>query len=134
MTEPDIYGRVFDSKAFSVDVIAGVRVWRVDNGLDLGAGRLPALSVDATKVWADPLLGARFRTNFKKDLFVTLKGDAGIGQNVTWQVYAFGGKEFKQKYLVMLGYRRLQMHNDEGGFVFDAALSGPLLGFGIRFK
>jgi hypothetical protein len=134
MTEPDVYGRVFDSKAFTVDGIAGVRVWRVDNGLDFGAGRLPALSVDSTKVWADPLLGARFRANFKRELFVTLKGDAGIGPNRTWQVYAFGGKEFKQKYSVMAGYRRLQLYNAEGGFVFDAALSGGLLGFGIRFK
>jgi hypothetical protein len=131
---PEFYGRVFDNKLFSVDALAGVRVWRLDNGLDFGAGRLPAFSVDSTSAWADPLLGARFRANLSKELFLTLLGDAGVGSNRTWQIYAGGGKEFKEKYSVLLGYRHLHAYNKDGVFLFDTSMNGLLLGFGIRFK
>lgn len=131
---PEFYGRVFDNKLFSVDAIAGVRVWRLDNALDFGAGRLPALTVDNTSVWADPLLGARFRANLSKEFFLTLIGDAGVGSNRTWQLYAGGGKEFKEKYSVLLGYRHLLANNNDGQFLIDTSMNGILLGFGIRFN
>jgi hypothetical protein len=132
--EPDVYGRVVDTKAFSVDAFAGVRVWRLDNGLDLSAGRLPALSLDSTNVWADPLLGGRFRVNLKRGLFGEFKGDAGIGPNETWEILAGGGKEIKQKYNLLLAYRHLNAYQRDSGFLFDGSMSGVIIGFGIRFK
>jgi hypothetical protein len=67
-------------------------------------------------------------------LFLTLLGDAGVGSNRTWQIYAGGGKEFKEKYSVLLGYRHLQSYNKDRVFLFDTSMNGLLLGFGIRFK
>jgi hypothetical protein len=132
--EPEFYARVFDNRLFSADVLAGVRVWRLDNALDFAAARLPALTVDNTSVWADPLLGARLRANLSKGLFLVLKGEAGVGSNRTWQLTAGGGKEFKEKYSVLLGYRHLHAYNNDGRFLFDTSMNGLLLGFGIRFK
>ena len=95
------------------------------------------VSLSDSQDWVDPLLGARFRVNFNKGWSATLKGDAGgfgAGSQVTWQIYTGVGKEFKQKYSLILAYRRLDVDYRSGGFRFDTAMSGAMLGFGIRFK
>ena len=82
-------------------------------------------------------MGARFRVNLKNGWFAMLKGDAGgfgVGSQVTWQVYTGGGKEFKQRYSLFLGYRHLSVDYRDGGFIYDTNTNGMLLGFGIRFK
>jgi hypothetical protein len=132
--DPEVYGRLVDNGRYSIDGLAGVRVWRLENSLNLRAGLLPALSLDDTQSWADPLLGGRFRVNLPRNFFVSLKGDAGIGSNETWQIYTGGGKEFKQKYDVILAYRRLDIHYRSSGFLFDTSMSGLLLGMAIRFR
>jgi hypothetical protein len=134
IVDPEVYGRLVENKKYSVDALAGVRVWRLDNGLDLRAGLLPALSLDQTASWADPVLGGRFRVNLPKTLFASFKGDAGVGPNETWQIYTGGGKEFKQKYDLILAYRRLDVHYRSGGFLYDTSMSGLLLGMTIRFR
>jgi hypothetical protein len=132
--DPEFYGRVVDNPKYSIDALAGVRVWRLDNGIDLRAGLLPALSLDDTQSWADPLLGARFRTNLPKGFFATLKGDAGVGGNETWQIYTGGGKTFRQKYALILAYRRLDIHYRTSGFLYDTSMNGLLLGMTIRLR
>lgn len=132
--DPEIYGRLVDTRKLSVDAFAGVRVWRLDSGLDLRAGLLPALSLDATQRWADPLLGARFRVNLRKSIFVSLIGDAGVGPNQSWQIYTGAGKEFKQKYSLILAYRRLDVHYRTTSFLYDTSMNGILLGFAVRFR
>jgi opacity protein-like surface antigen len=134
IVDPEFYGRVIETNKYSVDAFAGVRVWRLDNGLDLRAGLLPALSLDQTESWADPVLGGRFRANLPKNFFATFKGDAGIGPNETWQIYSGGGKEFRKKYDLILAYRRLDVHYRSGGFLFDTSMSGLLLGMTVRFR
>jgi hypothetical protein len=134
IVDPEFYGRVLENERYSVDAFAGVRVWRLDNGLDLRAGLLPALSLDQTESWADPVLGGRFRVNLPKNFFATFKGDAGIGPNETWQIYTGGGKEFRKKYDLILAYRRLDVHYRSGGFLIDTSMSGILLGMTIRFR
>jgi hypothetical protein len=84
-----------------------------------------------------PLFGARFRVNLAKGWYANLIGDAGgfgAGSQLTWQVFTGLGKEFKQRYSVLLGYRYLDVDYKNGGFLFDTHMSGLLAGFGIRFK
>jgi hypothetical protein len=93
--------------------------------------------VGQTQSWVDPVLGARFRVNFGKGWYASLKGDAGgfgVGSQLTWQVYSGIGKEFKRKYSVLLGYRYLYVDYKNGGFLFDTHMDGLLLGFAIHFK
>ena len=66
-----------------------------------------------------------------------LKGDGGgfgAGSEKTWQIYTGAGKEFRQKYSVFLGYRRLSVDYRDSTFIFDTNMNGALLGFAIRFK
>ena len=135
--DPEIYGRVFQSPKGSVDAIGGIRYWHLRSNLDLRPGLLPAFHASDSRDWVDPVLGARFRVNLKKGLFLMLKGDGGgfgAGSQVTWQVYGGAGKEIKQRYSLFLGYRRLSVDYRDGGFIYDTNMNGILLGFSIKFK
>jgi hypothetical protein len=90
-----------------------------------------------TQKWVDPVLGARFRLNANKGIFFNLKGDAGgfgVGSQLTYQIYAGMGKEFKERYSVLLGYRYLFVDYTSGGFVYDVHMNGLLTGFNIHFN
>jgi len=135
--DPEVYGRVIETPKFVADAFGGFRYWHLQSTLDLRAGILPAFSASASKDWVDPVMGARFRVNLKKGLFVMLKGDAGgfgAGSQDTWQVYGGVGKEFKKRFSSFIGYRRLSLNYRDGGFIYDANMNGTLLGLAIRFK
>jgi len=73
----------------------------------------------------------------KKGWFATLKGDVGgfgAGSELSWQIYSGVGKEFKQKYSLLLAYRRLDVDYRNSGFVFDTKMNGVMLGFAVRLK
>ena len=75
--------------------------------------------------------------NLKRGFFATLKGDAGgfgVGSQLSWQVYTGLGREFKKRYSLFLGYRRLDIDYRSGGVIFDTKMNGALLGFGLRLK
>lgn len=135
--DPEIYGRVVDNPKGSVDALVGIRYWHLRSNLDLRPGFLPAFHASDSRDWVDPVMGARFRLNLKRGWFVMLKGDGGgfgAGSQVTWQIYTGGGKEFRQRYSMFLGYRRLSVDYRDGGFIYDTNTNGVLLGFAIRFK
>jgi len=135
--DPEIYGRVFESRKGFVDALGGIRYWHLRTNLDLRAGLLPAFHASDSRDWVDPVMGARFRANLGKGLFVMLKGDAGgfgAGSQVTWQVYTGVGKEFRRRYAVFVGYRRLSVDYRDGGFIYDTNMNGMLLGGSIRLK
>jgi hypothetical protein len=135
--DPEVYARAIDTPKFSADGFAGIRYWHLRSNLDLRAGLLPALHASDSRDWVDPVLGARFRLNLNKGLFVMLKGDGGgfgAGSQETWQIYTGVGKEFKQKFSTFLGYRRLSVNYRDVGFIYDTKMNGLLLGFAIRFK
>jgi hypothetical protein len=127
-----------DSDRGSIDAIGGGRFWHLNNSLNLfPANTATTVTVGQTQDWVDPVLGARFRYNANKGIFFNLKGDAGgfgVGSQLTYQIYAGVGKEFKQKYAVLLGYRYLFVDYKNSGFLYDVHMSGLLTGFKIRFK
>jgi hypothetical protein len=135
--DPEAYFRVLDGDVLSVDALAGFRYWHLNNNMQLFPAALPGATIGQTQDWVDPLLGARFRLNMRKGLFATLKGDAGgfgVGSQVTYQIYAGVGKEFKRKFSTIIGYRYLDVDYRNGGFVDDTHMSGPVIGFNLHFQ
>jgi hypothetical protein len=135
--DPEAYFRVLDGDVLSVDALAGFRYWHLNNNLQLLPAALPGVTVGQTQDWVDPLLGARFRLNMRKGFFATLKGDAGgfgVGSQVTYQIYAGVGKEFKRKFSTIVGYRYLDVDYQNGGFVDDTHMSGPIIGLNLHFQ
>jgi hypothetical protein len=135
--DPELYVRLLDKDKGSVDIVAGGRVWHLNNSIDLLSATQPATSVGQTQLWVDPVLGARFRLNLGKGWFVNMKGDAGgfgVGSKATYQIYSGFGKEFRKRYSLLLGYRYLDVDYQSGGFTYDVHMNGVMTGFNIRFK
>jgi len=49
-----------------------------------------------------------------------------VGSQVTWQIYGGIGKELKKKYSMVVGYRYLDVDYQNGGFLYDTLMSGPI--------
>jgi hypothetical protein len=135
--DPEIYGRVVDTERFSVDALAGTRIWHLNNAINLYKGGSATVTAGQTQDWVDPVLGGRFRLNCNKGWYATLKGDAGgfgIGSQVTYQTIATIGKEFKKKYSLQAGYRYFAVDYKNAGFLYNVHMNGPILGFNLRYK
>ena len=137
IVDPELYLRLIDNGKGSIDAIGGGRFWDLNNSLNLYPPNGSTVTAGQTQQWVDPVLGARFRLNANKGIFFNLKGDAGgfgVGSQLTYQIYAGMGKEFKQRYSVLLGYRYLYVDYTSGGFVYDVHMNGLLTGFNIHFN
>ena len=60
-------------------------------------------------------------------------GGFGIGSHLTWDTFGALGYQFNNSISTVAGYRHLEMDYERKGIVFDAALSGPVIGMTIRF-
>ena len=135
--DPEIYGRVVDTERFSVDALAGTRIWHLNNGVDLYQGSTATVTAGQTQEWLDAVVGGRFRVNFDKGWNATVKGDWGgfeTGSQQTYQLYSGIAKEFKKKYSLGAGWRYLQVDYKNGGFLYDTHMNGPIVGFSVRCK
>jgi opacity protein-like surface antigen len=120
----------------STDVYAGVRVWHGKNELDLQAGISPVLSVDSSKTWVDPILGAKLRYDFTRHWYATVMGDAGgfgAGADLEWNAFGGVGYQFTETFSATIGYRYLHVDYSKDDFKIDANIQGFLLGFGFHF-
>src|SRR5262249_34690781 len=104
--------------------------------LKFSHGTVPDQKFDQTKVWADPIIGARLRGRIWEKWFAVVFGDVGgfgLASHLTWQ--AFGGVvyEFSDRRVRKVGCRARRADYEEGGFKFDVVQHGPIIGLGIRF-
>jgi hypothetical protein len=132
--------RAVSTPTGTLDVMAGARIWSVDNdiGVALGAGgpALAAFSGSDGSTWVDPMVGARGRIDLDASWYLTgwgMVGGFGAGSEVTWDVLGGVGYEWNEKWSVVLGYRALGVDYDNGGFVYDIVQHGPILGAVMRF-
>jgi len=128
--------RVVDEERLAVDLFAGARVWYIDTELDLNPGILAGRTVDDDEAWADPVIGARGSLQVLGPLFLSAGfdlGGFGIVSDITGQ--ALGTLDWHPADWLALraGYRHLVVDYDHGGFVWDVALSGPIIGAALRF-
>ena len=128
--------RVLERERGLLDLRAGVRVWSVSTELALDAGLLPARKVDETETWVDPVVGFQGRLNLGNRFYITTManiGGFGVGSDLTWDALAGLGYQVNDWFAPFVGYRHLSVDYDKDDFLFDAEISGPLIGGIIRF-
>jgi hypothetical protein len=131
--DPEAYFRFVRHPRGSVDALAGFGYWHSGNTLTITP---PAVKFQKSKDWVEPILGARFRLNLSRGLFATFKGDAGgfgAGSQISYQIFAGGGVELKNKYALLAGYRRIYVDLGSNGLLHNYTMDGLALGFGIKF-
>jgi hypothetical protein len=134
--DPEVGYRVADNPAKGrfVDVLGGIRYWHLSTDLNFAAGLLPARSATASRDWVDAVLGVRGRMHLSPRLFLTGKADlGGGGSKFTFQLLGGVGFQISKRFVLIGGYRDLDVNYDRRDFLFDTALHGPIFGFGIKF-
>jgi hypothetical protein len=136
MLGPEVGYRFVEQPRLNVDAFTGFRYWHLGSSLKLEPNPL-GQKFSTSQNWVDPLLGARLQTPLSPKLRFTLLGDVGgfgAGSELEWQVATFLGYQLNQRFTLQAGYRYLDVNYRSGGFKYDVAMSGMLLGATIRFK
>lgn len=134
---PGITYRIFDYRAFFIELFAGARVWNVSTDLKLTTVRLGDFKRSFDETWVDPLIGIQGRINVENSNFYVSGwakvGGFGVGSRMTWEVFGGIGYEIKQWVSVFVGYRHLEVNRRNNDFVFDLSFTGPVIGAVFRF-
>jgi len=132
--------RVVAKPTATVDLMAGARIWSVDNdiGVSLALDGPPIRSLSGSdgSTWVDPMLGIRGRVDINPSWYLTgwgMIGGFGAGSDLTWDVLASVGYQWNQSFSLVAGYRALGVDYDNDGFIYDVVQHGPILGAVIRF-
>lgn len=135
--DPEVGYRMITSKRGFLDTLGGVRIWSVETNLNVTTGVRPGFDVSQRKTWGAPVVGLRGNYNVTRKFFLAGKfdiGGAGIGADLTTQLYGAAGFKLTKKFALIGGYRWLQVrYDDSKGFLFDTRMSGLMLGGRITF-
>ncbi len=133
----DLLYRVYESDAVRVDAGAGLRFWHLDNRLSIGGGALPqGITYSQSQAWIDPVAVARLSTRLGDAWSATLIGDLGgfnVGSRFTWQAIGTVNYHWTEKVALRLGYRVLSVDYENGAFLYDVRMQGPVAGLTYRF-
>ena len=127
---------VYDTDMARLDLIAGGRLWSVNNEFDLKGGLLGGASKDDGATWVDPLVGAKLRVNVTEDVYATgwgMIGGFGAGSQLMWDLMGGAGYKFNDTFSLFAGYRAVSVDYSDNGFVYDVVEKGPILAGVFQF-
>jgi hypothetical protein len=133
--------------ALALDILGGGRYWYVKTDVDVGInqtlgdfGRYLSSSIDVTKDWIDPFVGARLIFELPKNFMVALRSDVGgfdVGSKISWNLAGYVGYNISRVVSFLAGYRALYVDYESGSgtdkFKFNTWMYGPAIGIGFRF-
>lgn len=127
--------RVVDKGRQSLDLFAGGRINSMKTELDL-TGPRRSFSGSKTETWVDPVIGLRLQAPMDQRWSLAAYGDIGgfgMGSDLSWQLMGVAKYELSRRWSMSGGWRHLDIDYHKNGFVFDAAMDGPILGATYRF-
>jgi hypothetical protein len=127
--------RLYSSPRFTLDALAGARIWHISNDLRVRAGPL-SRSFSEDFSWVDPVIGARIFYRISDRFSLQAQADVGgfgVASKNTWQALATVNYAFTKNLSVSAGYKVLEVNYRSDGHVFDTTLQGPVLGMTYRF-
>ncbi len=128
--------RALATPGLALDLLGGARVFAVKNTVDFSGAILPPASGESSDTWLDPVVALRAQAPLGGGFSLAGYGDVGgfgIDGDWTWQLYGGLGYQISGSVTGYAGYRYLDVHHEDGGFLFDVSQQGPLLGLGISF-
>lgn len=133
----DVLYRLYETDMLNVDVGAGLRYWHLANKLTIEPGFQPtSISYSQSEDWVDPVIAGRIQAQLGGPWSVTLVGDIGgfgVGSNSTWQAVGTVNYQWNEKLALRAGYRALSVDYENGSFLYDVLMQGPILGASYRF-
>jgi hypothetical protein len=126
--------RAIEQDPVTLDLLVGGRLWNVD-----AKGTVTGFAVrqrSGSQTWVDPIIGISGRVELGSGFALQAEGDVGgfgLVSDIDWQVLGTIQYQVADYLTLDAGYRYLAVDYDDGGFLFDVALSGPIIGASIRF-
>jgi hypothetical protein len=132
--QPVIGYRLVDNGCTQVDVLAGAVYYNISNELSFIGPRVQA-TVDSKDDWVDPIIGLRLTQRLGERWNLQMRGDVGGGVNadLVWQAVGMVSFDMTESTTLFFGYRHAAVDYQNGGFLYDVASSGPLIGLGINW-
>ena len=132
---PKVGYRFADTERWKADALFGLRYWHLGENLTLNpSGRAFSPSVN----WVDYNIGIRVAAALTPKMVITVAGDEGAGgSRLDYQAVGFLGYKIKPTIALLLGWRYLYVDYRGSGdkrFIFDAHMSGPVLGVTFNVK
>jgi hypothetical protein len=124
-------GRRFDAGGATVDLLGGLRAWDID-----GQVTSPVLSVSPSRSFVDPIAALRVNAPLapRWSLIGYFDvGGLGVGSEFTWQAAVTANWQATDSLYLSAGWRHLYLDYEDGGTVFEGAMSGPVIGATWRF-
>jgi hypothetical protein len=127
--------RLARSQDYFVDAVTGVRFWDLDNELRLTPGALPEANVSDHESWQDLFIGLKGRAMINESWYVSGWGVAAVtgDSSLAWDLFGAVGYTYSDVTSFVIGYRHQEVDYENGLFLFDVELSGPILGVSFRF-
>lgn len=125
--------RVVEGPAATVDLLAGLRHWRLDAQI---SAPVPPFAVTRRARFTDPIIATRINAQLAPDwsaLFYLDFGGFGAGSRLSVQALATVNRALSEQLYLSAGYRHLQVDYRGAGMRVDARMSGPILGVTWRF-
>ena len=136
-----VFYRLQSSPTATLDVLAGARIWTVDLNAEL-TGPIVGGAFASSETWADPVIGIRGTVNLGESWRLSLRGDIGgfgAGSSFSWQILAGIIYDISPSFSLAVQYRYLDVDfssgtpGQPGFFLFDSAVSGPVIGAAFTF-
>jgi hypothetical protein len=127
--------RALDAQPVTIDLLAGGRLWNVDAEGRL-RGPLAVRQRSGNQTWVDPIIGITGRLDLGGGFALQAEGDVGgfgITSDLDWQVLGTIQYAINETFAAEVGYRYLAVDYEDGAFLFDVALHGPIVGGSFRF-
>ncbi len=127
--------RVIQEDPVTLDLLAGGRLWNLDAEVTI-AGPGGALQGSGSETWVDPIIGVAGRVKLGERFALQAEGDVGgfgVASDLDWQVLGTLQYQLNDSITLEAGYRYLAVDYDDGGFLFDVAMHGPIIGGSFRF-
>jgi hypothetical protein len=125
---------LIDTPGGRLDVVGGARVWWVENTLSFQGGVLNGVWRRSSQTWVDAMGGLRGRANLTDRFYLTGWALGGGGSSDSaWDLMGGVGYEISDRFSAVLGYRAMGVDYQDGPFVFDVTMQGPVLGAVFRF-
>jgi len=143
--EADAFFRALGSDAKGLDIVAGVRSYRMENSWEISSNQTQFGTIDdsgsTSQSWVDPLIAVRFVGNTDNQFWGSFRvemGGFGVGSDPMWGIRAQAGLRWQQTDW-SLGVRHydIKYNNGESGdayFATDSAHNQFLFLFGYRFN
>lgn len=128
---------VYQGGGASVDAAAGLRLWNLDNKLEVvSAAGGHRLDLSQSRRWVDPTVGVRLGLDLGAPWSIAVAGDIGgfgAGSRFSWQALASVDYGLSETWTLKAGYRALYVDYRRGGFSYEATLHGPAVAATYRF-